>query len=667
MRSGGFCLAMALCACAPALGDRILSADSYRDKLHGMWVGQLLGNYAGRPREGYVERGGLDYEVDWPNVPPTTGFWDGDDDTCFEFLYADVLNVNADPNRAQIGEAWSYHIYPEAFYFANRHGRRAIEQGFTPPQTGSQNRNTFWYAIDSQITTETLGALAPGMRQRAADLVGRFGSVTNTGYALHAAQFYGAMYAAAAFEPNVHRLVESGLEVVPLTSRSHQIIQDVRSWYEQDMLDGNADWRTTQALLYDKYCEPNSLGRYYHAYESSINLGATVLSLLYGEGDFKQTVEIGVQAGFDADCNPATAGGLIGLTLGYSGLPSDLTGACPNQYVASGWLRNLEPNRPVAAIVDGLVSAAESQIILGGGSVVGSDANRTYYLPDADPVAPPAEKYDPNGPKGLVGAILARGGRVTVSASVEMHNADNDRQNLESIIDGVTDVSYNGHRAYSTEDGNDAQPSGGDWYQLTFDRDVLITSVAFYEGEYVIRRNWLGTEPNNTWGGFFEDLAVEVGDNGVFAEVPVHFSEALDPNEFFQVIELTLDEPVTGDAVRIVGTAGGMRQYTTIIELEVYGSIPMPGDATLDGMVGLADLGLVGENWQMTGARWTDGDFTNDGVVGLADLGIVGAYWGEGTDEAIPNPEPTSGLLLWLGAMAMARCSRPVLHRRCRL
>jgi hypothetical protein len=104
--------------------------------------------------EGCVQRGGLDYEVDWPNVPPS-GPWDGDDDTCFEFLYADVLNANADPNSAQIGEAWAYHICPESFYFANRHGRRAIEQGFTPPQTGSQNRNTYWYAIDSQITTET--------------------------------------------------------------------------------------------------------------------------------------------------------------------------------------------------------------------------------------------------------------------------------------------------------------------------------------------------------------------------------------------------------------------------------------------------------------------------------------------------------------------------------
>ena len=35
-------------AAAGAEAGRILEADVYRDKLHGMWLGQILGNVAGR-------------------------------------------------------------------------------------------------------------------------------------------------------------------------------------------------------------------------------------------------------------------------------------------------------------------------------------------------------------------------------------------------------------------------------------------------------------------------------------------------------------------------------------------------------------------------------------------------------------------------------------------
>ena len=84
--------------------------------------------------------------------------------------------------------------------------------------------------------------------------------------------------------------------------------------------------RETYAVsLYDNYQGVNSHGRYYYWIESTVNVGATALAILYGQGDFKETVQIGVLAGWDCDCNPAHAGGLIGIINGYSGLPTDLT------------------------------------------------------------------------------------------------------------------------------------------------------------------------------------------------------------------------------------------------------------------------------------------------------------------------------------------------------
>lgn len=100
-----------LLAAPQAKADRTISADTYYDKVHGMWLGQILGNYAGRPSEGvYTSRGGNPAtDVDWGFVTSTT-VWDGDDDTAFEYLYMKALPTTADPNMADIRQTWVDHI-----------------------------------------------------------------------------------------------------------------------------------------------------------------------------------------------------------------------------------------------------------------------------------------------------------------------------------------------------------------------------------------------------------------------------------------------------------------------------------------------------------------------------------------------------------------------------
>jgi len=45
------------------------------------------------------------------------------------------------------------------------------------------------------------------------------------------------------------------------------------------------------------------------------------MGLLYGKGDFSRTLEISTRCGQDADCNPSSAGGILGTILGYSKIP----------------------------------------------------------------------------------------------------------------------------------------------------------------------------------------------------------------------------------------------------------------------------------------------------------------------------------------------------------
>jgi hypothetical protein len=42
---------------------------------------------------------------------------------------------------------------------------------------------------------------------------------------------------------------------------------------------------------------------------------------LYGEGDFGKTIDIATRCGQDSDCNPASAGGILGAIIGYDRIP----------------------------------------------------------------------------------------------------------------------------------------------------------------------------------------------------------------------------------------------------------------------------------------------------------------------------------------------------------
>src|SRR5690606_8004817 len=128
----------------------------------------------------------------------------------------------------------------------------------------------------------------------------------------------------------------------------------------------------------------------------------------------------------------------------------------------------------------------------------------------------------------------------------------------------------------------EAEP-GVDWYQIEFDREVLFSSLLLAEGNIVwgvtqSGKTAINADPatNEPKGGYFLDVDVLVRQDGVFVPVTsLTLSEELDPMLFYQQIELMFD-PILGDAIRLIGTAGGTDQFTTIVELEPRGVVPEP-------------------------------------------------------------------------------------------
>ncbi|MBH05894.1 MAG: hypothetical protein CMJ20_06200 [Phycisphaeraceae bacterium] len=88
------------------------------------------------------------------------------------------------------------------------------------------------------------------------------------------------------------------------------------------------------------------------------------------------------------------------------------------------------------------------------------------------------------------------------------------------------------------------------------------------------------------------------------------------------------------------------------------------GDANGDGVIDVADLGILGANYGMTDVIFPDGDFNGDGVVDIADLGVLGAYWSssslsdvlgmQDTEQNVSIPEPAILSLFTISMLVIA-------------
>jgi len=473
--------------------------------------------------------------------------------------------------------------------------------------------------------------------------------------------------------------VNKGLEVVPTGSWTREIVTKAQQLYQADLDDDGTlnSWLNSRNEIISF---PHQRGRDRIWVESPSNTGLTTLAILYGQGNFVDTVAYGVNGGEDSDCNPATAGGLIGMMKGADVILTEMTAAgldvsvLPQTYYNSSTVVGLPKSDWTIDEVLGIMQAsAEKQILDGGGAISGSGATKQYTIGDAGTgldLVNTGNVSDPDtGPGGLVGQVLDLGGQVYVVVTrngvVITDDNTNDRRDQNRLIDGVVDLTNNGVLPFDTYNGStDARTDG---YELHFDRNVLFDKLVLHEGD--IRPSGGGgglsgdpTDPSyEPYGGYFTDLIVEVFRNGDWVEVDgLSLSEALDPYAYFQSIELSF-APITGEAIRMVGTAGGQQPYTSLTEF-VAMSEPVTGDLDHDGDVDIFDWAIFQPNYGSSGMTYDDGDLDGDGDVDIFDWAIFQPMYGYDTNS--PVPEPVTGALLGAG-LAGWRTARTCQYRPC--
>ena len=327
---------------SPDTNELVISREDYFNKLYGFWLGQCIANWTGlvtemdkiggegphgefytreswgQPDQASIWAEGkpsdLSATIDWV-LEDEGGVWGADDDTDIEYMYQHLLLTNRTSmlTGEQIRNGWLKHIYSdENTPFTNNEGERENflwvsnqqahdlmrTDGLLPPATSDPANNPHYDMIDAQLTTEIFGLFAPARPNVALRVAHPTGDqilwmadtarqrLPNESYSAKMFDFVKSRYTAG----------------VPW----EQARDEVYVRYQLEQLDG---YDLTSKELYCNGC-----------FASGINFASSIISLLYGQGDFKETVKIAVLAGWDSDNPAATWGGLLGFMHGKDGI-----------------------------------------------------------------------------------------------------------------------------------------------------------------------------------------------------------------------------------------------------------------------------------------------------------------------------------------------------------
>ena len=362
-----------LLGCEQAPPQVEVSRAEYHDKLYGFWLGQSIANWTGLvtemdkiggdgPHGEFYTRdswGQPDQPSIWSEEPSVLSdtidwvirgedeIWNADDDTDIEYIYQHLLleHQTSVLSGKQIRDGWMKHIYsdentpfknpdgtPENFLWVSNQRAHDLmrTEGMMPPATSDPANNPDFEMIDAQLTTEIFGLFAPTRPDVALKMAYLPIRTTAGGEAALASEFYVVMYSLASAvdqelsaKDQVQWLAGKARARLPEDSTTAKMYDFVKSQY-----DAGVPWEEARDAIYERYQVNEQDGydipsRGYYCdgcFASGINFSASIVSLLYGEGDYKETVKIAVLTGWDSDNPAATWGGLLGFMYGRAAI-----------------------------------------------------------------------------------------------------------------------------------------------------------------------------------------------------------------------------------------------------------------------------------------------------------------------------------------------------------
>ncbi len=302
-----------------------MTKEKLQDKIKGGWAGQTIGVTFGGPTE-FRYNGTIiqDYQpIKWfdgylkQTMENHPGLYD---DVYMDLTFVDVIErLGIDAPVDSFAYAFANAEY--RLWHANQAARYNILNGIKAPQSGHWINNPHADDIDYQIEADYAGLMNPGMPNSASTISDKVGHIMNYGDGWYGGVYVGAMYSLAFVSEDVNFVVNEALKTIPARSKFHQCMSDVIKWHKKYPNDWKQTWFELQKKWSsDLHC-PKGVYLAFNI-DATINAAYILLGLLYGNGDYTKTLEISTRAGQDSDCNPSSAGGILGTMLGYEKIPT---------------------------------------------------------------------------------------------------------------------------------------------------------------------------------------------------------------------------------------------------------------------------------------------------------------------------------------------------------
>lgn len=308
-----------------------LDFATYKNKVHGGWIGKCAGGILGAPIEGIKAFNDIPltddlFAVNYPN-----------DDLDLQLLWLDMVKLyGANVREPDFAAHWKKHVgFPW-----NEYGiaTRNIKCGLLPPFSGTHN-NYYWNAsMGCPIRSEIWGMLCPGNPKLAASYAKMDASLDHHGFSVEAEQFLSACAAIAFFESDIENIFKKAMDIFDEQNDVIKLVNDVISWWKK------CSYPVAMSKIKSQWGDADFTS-------APMNVGFTLLALLHNGKNFEGVMDA-LHLGHDSDCVAATAGALIGIINGYESIPDKWKTLVGNEVLISSEITGIEPPKTITELTE---------------------------------------------------------------------------------------------------------------------------------------------------------------------------------------------------------------------------------------------------------------------------------------------------------------------------
>ena len=229
-----------------------------------------------------------------------------DDDITYTLLGLLILEAHGfDFTTADVGRMWIERL--PCACTAEDVALRNLKAGI-PAAEAADRDNPFCQWIGADIRADGFAYAAAGDPRLAAALAYRDAYLSHRRNGIYGEMFFAAAIAAAFVTDDPLEAVRAGLREIPRDCALHRDVE-----WALETGGKITDFRQARRLIDERFAGM-------HPVHTNNNACLTIFGLYLGRGDFTATIGNTVAMGLDNDCTAATAGSLLGATVGRAGI-----------------------------------------------------------------------------------------------------------------------------------------------------------------------------------------------------------------------------------------------------------------------------------------------------------------------------------------------------------